>query len=80
VARRVAQGGELLSCTFNIESLPLTPGPVRMRIWLKSWAEEIAWEVPKIFELTVEGGAIYGARSIDRQWHGHTSVVATASI
>jgi lipopolysaccharide transport system ATP-binding protein len=80
VARRVAQGGELLTCTFNIESLPLTPGPVRMRIWLKSWAEEIAWEVPKIFELTVEGGAIYGARSIDRQWHGHTSVVATASI
>ncbi len=78
--RRITREGEEISCTFNIESLPLSPGPFRMRVWLKNHAEHLFWEVPKMFDIMLEGGSIYGARSIDRKWHGVTSVIATAEI
>ncbi len=78
--RRVTHAGEEVSCTFNIESLPLSPGPFHLRVWLKNAADNIFWEVPKMFDLMLEGGSIYGSRSIDRQWHGVTSVIATAQM
>jgi lipopolysaccharide transport system ATP-binding protein len=80
IARRASTDGEELTCVFNIESLPLSPGPFHLRIWLKSQAENLFWEVPKMFNITMEGGSIYGARSLDRQWHGVTSVLATAQL
>jgi lipopolysaccharide transport system ATP-binding protein len=79
-ARRATREGEEVTCIFSIDALPLSPGPFHLRIWLKSQAENIVWEVPKMFNIAMEGGSIYGARSIDRQWHGVTSVLATAQL
>jgi hypothetical protein len=70
--KRSARANEPLTMVFNIASLPLTPGPFRMRVWLKSQDEGIFWGIQKGFDFTVEGGAIYGSRTIDRQWHGTT--------
>jgi lipopolysaccharide transport system ATP-binding protein len=80
VVRRSTREGEELTCTFAIESLPLSPGPFHLRIWLKSQAENLFWEVPKMFNIAMEAGAIYGTRNLDRQWHGVASVVATAHL
>jgi lipopolysaccharide transport system ATP-binding protein len=78
--RRVTEENEAVTCTFNVESLTLNPGAYHLRIWLKSQIERVFWEVPVMFDITIDGGSIYGSRTIDRQWHGVTSVVASASL
>jgi len=78
MARTAVRAGQRTSCVFSIESLPLTPGPYRLRVWLKSEADSMFWEVPQTFDISVQDSAIYGARRLERQWHGTTAVAAQA--
>ncbi len=65
-----ARAGQEVVCSFQIESLPLNPGPYRLRMWLKSHLESLYWEVPKSFEVNVEETLVYGTRRVERQSHG----------
>jgi len=65
-----ASAGQDVVCTFSIESLPLNPGPFRMRVWLKSHADSLYWEVPKSFEVSVEETLVYGTHRLERQIYG----------
>jgi len=69
-ASRMARAGQEVVCSFQIESLPLNPGPYRLRMWLKSHLESLYWEVPKSFEVNVEETLVYGTRRVERQSHG----------
>jgi lipopolysaccharide transport system ATP-binding protein len=65
-----ARAGQEVVCSFQIESLPLNPGPFRLRVWIKSHAESLYWEVPKSFDVNVEETLVYGTRRIERHSHG----------
>lgn len=80
VARTGLAANESAMLRFNVASLPLQPGPYRVRLWLKSQGEHLIWEVPEIFDVTVEAASVYGGRAIDRQYHGTAAAVVTASL
>jgi len=75
-----ARTGQKVICTFHIESLPLNPGPFRLRLWLSSRAENLYWEVPKSFDVSVEETLIYGTRKLLREYHGVTAARANVTV
>jgi lipopolysaccharide transport system ATP-binding protein len=75
-----ARAGEQVTCIFQIESLPLSPGPFRLRLWLSSRAEQLWWEIPKGFDVNVEETLVYGTRKLDRQYHGVAAARANVII
>lgn len=75
-----ASAGERVCCTFRIDSLPLAPGTFRLRLWLRSHADHLHWEVPTAFDVSVEETAIYGTRSLARHTHGVTAASANATV
>jgi lipopolysaccharide transport system ATP-binding protein len=75
-----ARAGQEVVCSFQIESLPLSPGPFRLRMWLKSHAESLYWEVPKSFDVNVEETLVYGSRRIERHSHGVAAARTKVSI
>ncbi len=80
VSRIPARKDQVVLCRFNIASLPLTPGPYRLRVWVKSDRDNIFWEVPEAYDVTIEGSAIYGSRQVERRWHGVAAAVANAEV
>ncbi len=75
-----ARADQEVTCTFHIESLPLNPGPFRLRLWLRSRADHFHWEVPTTYDLNVEETLVYGARRIERSAHGATCANARVTI
>jgi hypothetical protein len=75
-----ARAGQQICCKFFIESLPLNPGPFRLRLWLRSHSDHIHWEVPKSFDVGVEETLVYGTRATARHAHGVTAARAKVTI
>jgi len=75
-----ARADQEVTCTFHIKSLPLNPGPFRLRLWLRSRSDHFHWEVPAVYDLNVEETLVYGARRIERSAHGATCTNARVTI
>jgi lipopolysaccharide transport system ATP-binding protein len=75
-----ALAGQELMASFRIQSLPLNPGPFRLRVWIRSHSDHLHWEVPATFEVHVEETLIYGVRQIDRKLHGAVSAAAEVDV
>jgi lipopolysaccharide transport system ATP-binding protein len=76
---RVSAGQDVV-CNFQIESLPLNPGPFRLRLWLKSHADSLYWEIPRSFDVSVEETLVYGTQRLERQIYGVTAARARVTI
>src|SRR5262249_30591761 len=67
-------------CIFDIDSLPLNPGPFRLHLWLSSRADHLSWEIPRSFDLNVEETLVYGTRKLEREYHGVVAARARVRI
>jgi lipopolysaccharide transport system ATP-binding protein len=72
--------GRLAKVRFEIESLPLNPGPFELRVELKSETQHLYWEVPSSFEVHVEETLVYGSRRPSRKTHGCVATPARATV
>jgi lipopolysaccharide transport system ATP-binding protein len=75
-----AKKGAPVKVRFEIDSLPLNPGPFGLRLELKSESQHLYWEVPKLFEVHVEDTLVYGPRRPTRQVHGCAASAARATV
>jgi lipopolysaccharide transport system ATP-binding protein len=75
-----ASAGEEVRCIFDIESLPLNPGPFRLHLWLSSRADHLAWEIPRSFDINVEETLVYGTRKLEREYYGVVAARARVRI
>jgi lipopolysaccharide transport system ATP-binding protein len=75
-----ADAGQMIAARFHVESLPLTPGLFRVRLYLRSHSDHIHWEVPALFDLSVEETLVYGVRRIERAIHGTVAARVRAEV
>jgi hypothetical protein len=75
-----ARAGQEVRCIFDIESLPLNPGPFRLHLWLSSRADHMSWEIPRSFDVNVEETLVYGTRKLEREYHGVVAARARVRI
>jgi len=72
--------GAVAKVRFEIESLPLNPGPFDLRVELKSETQHLYWEVPTSFQVHVEETLVYGSRRPSRRVHGCVASAARATV
>jgi lipopolysaccharide transport system ATP-binding protein len=80
VERVKVSAGQQVCCAFRIDSLPLAAGTFQLRVWLRSHADHLHWEVPRTFEVSIEDTAIYGSRGLARSAHGVTAASANVEV
>jgi len=75
-----ARAGQEVVCRFEIDSMPLNPGPFRLRLWLMSHLDSLYWELPKSFDVNVEQTQVYGTRKLETRFHGVVALRAKVTV
>lgn len=75
-----AAKGTVVKVRFEVDSLPLNPGGLRLKVDVKSEADHLWWEVPNSFDVHVEAALVYGSRPLLRKIHGPVAAPARVTV